>query len=330
MHLRRLLPFACSFAVALACTSAPNQPVPEASKSGPVPEASHSPPAPADSKSPPVPATSQPPAPAEPRAELPPPASKTPDPAASPVRWWCACYSRVGPTPATACRQAQVDCQRLEARARSGGGNSIVPGSLTHACREVAAEHPGDVLGTREQWKPSERPGAWVSFGACLLPGPPDVEKPAAPEPAEPPSILARDRLGDLTIDMPLADVEKQLGRPASRTRPEWFEGTVEFGQTWRYPAKGLELTLTAPSKGGPYTLAGLRATAPCALRTARGIGLGDAHAAVKAAYLADIDPEEQDADLSIVVGSIYSGIIFTFDAKLEKVTEIFLGAAAE
>lgn len=247
---------------------------------------------------------------------------------ATQARWWCACYSRVGPTPATACRQAQADCQRLERKASAGGGNSIVPGSLTHKCREVAAEHPGDVLGTREQWQPSERPGAWVSFGACLLPGPPDGEK--APDVAEPPSILSRDKLGDLAIDMPAADVEKQLGAPASRTRPEWSEGTVEFAQTWRYPASGLDLTLTSTAKRGPYALAGIRATAPCALRTARGIGLGDAPKDVEAAYRADYDPEEQDGELSFVAGSIYSGIIFTFDSKRERVTEIFFGAAAE
>ena len=74
-------------------------------------------------------------------------------------------------------------------------------------------------------------------------------------------------------------------------------------------------------------TLSKARATADLVERSPPGIeeqrrqvgceiGLGDAHPAVKAACLADIDPEQQHGDLSIAAGSIYSGII--------------LGAAAE
>jgi len=159
------------------------------------------------------------------------------------------------------------------------------------------------------------------------VPGAPEAEKAVE---VEPPSILERDKLGELAIGLSSAEVEKQLGAPTSRTRPEWSEGTVEFGPSWRYPAKGLELTLTATDKRGPYTLAAIRATAPCALRTARGIGVGGPYKAAKAAYHADHDPEEQEGELSFVAGSIYSGIIFSFDSKLEKVTEIFFGAAAE
>jgi hypothetical protein len=57
---------------------------------------------------------------------------------------------------------------------------------------------------------------------------------------------------------------------------------------------------------------------------------VGDPYKAVKAAYHAYHDPEEQVDELSFVAGSIYSGVIFSFDSKLEKVTEIFFGAAAE
>lgn len=294
--------------------SPPSAPVPkDTSAPAPGPKASPQSPVPADSRDSPVSADSQPPAPAGAQA-----------------RWWCACYSRVGPTPATACRKAEADCRGLERKARGAGSSAIVPGSLTHVCREIVAEHPGDVLGAREQWKPSERPGAWVSFGACLLPGPPDVGAGDGEPTEEPPSILDREQLGELKIGLPAAELTRLLGAPARRGRPELSGATGSYVQQWSWPDRGLELTLDADDKRGPYALAAIRAVAPCALRTTRGIGLGDGYKAVETAYLADRDPEEEQDELSFVAGSVYSGVIFTFDAERGKVREIFFGAAAE
>ncbi|MFY0536962.1 hypothetical protein [Nannocystis pusilla] len=273
---------------------------------------------------------------ADPASPVPEDISKSPVPADSPapadaqVRWWCACYSRVGPTPATACRKAEADCKGLERKARGAGSSAIVPGSLTHVCRELVAEHPGDLLGTREQWKPSDRPGAWVSFGACLLPGPPDAGAGDGEPTEELSSILDREQLGELKIGLPAAELTRLLGAPARRSRAELSEATGSYVQQWSWPDKGLELSLDAADKRGPYALAAIRAVAPCALRTTRGIGLGDGYKAVETAYLADRDPEEEQDELSFVAGSVYSGVIFTFDAERGKVSEIFFGAAAE
>ncbi|WAS94129.1 hypothetical protein [Nannocystis punicea] len=324
---RRLLQLAPTCAAALvllaaACTaSSPGpaaQPAPK--------DSTHSTPASEDSSPSAPPPRDSPSATSAPK-DSPPLANP---PAAEQVRWWCTCYSRVGPTPTTACRQAEADCEGLERKARGGGSRSIVARSLTHACREIGAEHPGDVLGTREQWRPSERPGAWVSFGACLLPGPPDAGADDGGEPEEPPSILTRERLGELEIGLAADEVTRLLGAPVRRGRAEMSEATGSYVQQWSWPDRGLELTLDAADKRGPYALAAIRAVAPCALRTARGIGIGDLYKTVEAAYLADRDPEEEQDALSFVAGSVYSGVIFTFDAQREKVTEIFFGAAAE
>ncbi|MFZ6185533.1 hypothetical protein [Nannocystis pusilla] len=288
-------------------------PAPMASQDQPVPKDSQKSHVLTDSQASPVPTDSRPSAPADGQA-----------------RWWCACYSRVGPTPATACRKAEADCKGLERKARGAGSSAIVPRSLTHVCREIVAEHPGDLLGAREQWKPSERPGAWVSFGACLLPGPPDAGAGDGEPTGELPSILGREQLGELKIGLPAAELPRLLGDRGRRGPAQLSEATGSYVQQWSWPDKGLELTLEAADKRGPYALAAIRAFAPCALRTARGIGLGDSYKSVETAYLADRDPEEEQDELSFVAGSVYSGVIFTFDAERGKVSEIFFGAAAE
>jgi hypothetical protein len=325
------VPSAAAFALLSAACGAP--------ASDPSPHAAA--PLPADSPLPaPVPKDTSPPAPApkaSPASPVPGDISNSPVPADSQApppagaqAWWCACYSRVGPTPTTACRKAEADCKGLERKARGAGSGAIVPGSLTHVCRPIVAEHPGDLLGTREQWKPSERPGAWVSFGACLLPGPPDAGA-GDGEPTEAlSSILDREQLGELKIGLPAAELTRLLGAPARRGRAELSEATGSYVQQWSWPDRGLELGLDAADKRGPYALAAIRAVAPCSLRTARGIGLGDSYKAVETAYLADRDPEEEQDELSFVAGSVYSGVIFTFDAERGKVSEIFFGAAAE
>lgn len=314
----------------LPADSSPPSPVPEDTSSPlPAPKASSSIPVPQDSQKSSIPTDSQ----AKPvlkDSKTSPVPAASPAPADAQARWWCACYSRVGPTPATACRKVEADCKGLERKARGAGSGAIVPRSLTHVCREIVAEHPGDLLGGREQWKPSERPGAWVSFGACLLPGPPDAGAGDGEPTEELPSILGREQLGELKIGLPAAELPRLLGDRGRRGPAQLSEATGSYVQQWSWSDKGLELTLEAADKRGPYALAAIRAFAPCALRTARGIGLGDSYKSVETAYLADRDPEEEQDELSFVAGSVYSGVIFTFDAERGKVSEIFFGAAAE
>ena len=110
-----------------------------------------------------APATTAPPATPTDAPQQPGPQASTPPTSA--VAWWCTCYSRTGPVAMTACRTDLADCKALEQKALRGQAG-IVPGSLTHVCREVRGDHPGDALGGRDKWQPSKKPGAWVSGGA--------------------------------------------------------------------------------------------------------------------------------------------------------------------
>lgn len=248
-----------------------------------------------------------------------PEASTTPapaTPAASPS-WWCTCYSRSGPTPVTSCRKEQAECQRIEHLAREGGGSAILPRSLTHRCREILGEHPGDLLGDHRRWQPTSKPGAWVSHGACLLPDPPDV---VPPDP-DPPDIHAEDNLGGLSPGMSDAAARALLGDPPSRSEPD---ATAPF-DTWLYPDRGLTLEFTGDGRTGPWQLASVLARPPCDLRTSRGVGLGDPRSSVEAAYAKDI-PSPPDADQSTLVAVMSDDTMqFEFDPTTGALSKIYL-----
>ena len=64
-----------------------------------------------------------------------------------------------------------------------------------------------------------------------------------------------------------------------------------------------------------------------CELKTKRNIGIGSILEEVKSAYKSEIDPNLNSLK-TIVAGTIYGGIIFSFDN--DKVNSIFIGARAE
>ena len=74
-------------------------------------------------------------------------------------------------------------------------------------------------------------------------------------------------------------------------------------------------------------TIAHIYASAPCAFATRKGIKIGDAESTARKAYTEHVDRESSDPG-TLVVGSVYGGIIFNFTKG--KVSSIFFGAAAE
>jgi hypothetical protein len=249
------------------------------------------------------------------------------DPAAA-ATWWCTCYARAtaaGPEPLTACRAAEPECRGLERSVRAGK-RGMVAGSLTHPCRSVRADHPGDLFGGRAAWQPSKKPGAWLSQGACRLPGPPVVEAPADEE--EGFKVLEEERLGALRHGMSAAELIKAVGDPAKKGRVEPWEADAAYHQTWEYPAAGLVIDMVADARKGPQTLGSLTVTAPSMLASLRGIRIGSPRADVEQQYDAVRDREMEEPGGDIIAGSIYGGLIFAF--KDGKVAQMFLGAAAE
>jgi hypothetical protein len=143
--------------------------------------------------------------------------------------------------------------------------------------------------------------------------------------------LLAAENLGGIKIDMAEKKLVELLGQPKKKTALTLMEATGDYYQTWRYPGKGLEITLSAgASKTGAKTVALFTASTGCNLTTTRGIKIGSPETDVRKAYGSFEDKENASATQknSFVAGSIYGGIIFTF--KDNKVSSIFFGAAAE
>jgi hypothetical protein len=143
----------------------------------------------------------------------------------------------------------------------------------------------------------------------------------------DPFALMRAERVGPLRIGMTAGDVQKLLGKPQSRSKDEESPVDGLEHQVWAWAAKGIRLDMVTPEKGGEKTIAAVTVTAPCRYETARKIRIGSSRASVMKAYGKDIDRDASDKD-TITAGSPYGGLVLSLSG--EKVTRIFLGAAAE
>lgn len=134
--------------------------------------------------------------------------------------------------------------------------------------------------------------------------------------------------LGNLKLGQKAATVIKELGEPKSKGENQLWEATGEWVQEWHYPAKGLSFHMASEKEKGAKTLLSITATEKCTLATSKQIKIGSTEEEVRKAYAKLENKEEGKPGETLVAGSIYGGVIFTF--KKGKVVEIFIGAAAE
>ena len=146
------------------------------------------------------------------------------------------------------------------------------------------------------------------------------------PASAGPPRTAADETVGPVSLWMPAAEVQKALGAPASRGNWVTEAASGQQVQEWRYPARGLTLTMARASAQEAPQVDRFRVRAPSRDATSRGIRIGDPAEKVRKAYAGLLGPESTAT--SLVVGSLYDGVIFTLERG--RVTEIFVGAAAE
>jgi hypothetical protein len=142
-------------------------------------------------------------------------------------------------------------------------------------------------------------------------------------------AMLRAEGLGGLRLELPEKDVLKLLGPPTKRGASVLQEADGNWVQKWHYPGKGIELMMSAGGKkSGAKTVFHIMASAPCTLATRKGIKIGTEESLVRKAYAAHVDRENEKEPGTLVVGSVYGGIIFNFTGG--KVSSIFFGAAAE
>jgi hypothetical protein len=144
---------------------------------------------------------------------------------------------------------------------------------------------------------------------------------------AAPSDISTAERLGDLRLNLPEAEVKKAITCPMTAGKEQKWEADGAYHQEWHF-ACGVDLGMVSDRKGGKKTVQTIKVSGTSTLKTSRGIGLGAGEKDVTKAYAKEWSKEESQMPDLFVAGSIYGGVMFTF--KEHRVSEIFVGAAAE
>ncbi|WP_010246483.1 hypothetical protein [Acetivibrio cellulolyticus] len=139
--------------------------------------------------------------------------------------------------------------------------------------------------------------------------------------------LMNNDSVGSLKYNLSSDDVVKALGEPEEKTKFQVWGSDGKEHQTWIYGAKGILLDVVKTENTA--AIYSIDISNPCTFKTTRQIGIGSKRADVLNAYKNEINPaENKEGSALIVAGSIYGGIVFTFEN--DSVSEIFIGASAE
>ena len=139
--------------------------------------------------------------------------------------------------------------------------------------------------------------------------------------------LMKEENLGNLALGLSDSDVIKYLGEAEKKSEAKVWAADGNVHQSWYYPAKGIELDMSNRPEGKPV-VGRIALTAPCELKTRRGIGIGSTVQDVKTAYAKELDPNFSPESSSLLAGTVYGGIIFSLQDG--AVSRIFIGAAAE
>lgn len=165
----------------------------------------------------------------------------------------------------------------------------------------------------------------------------PKADTTAPPPPTTPPPGVEMtptgkidiESFGDIKLGQQHDELLKVLGEPEAKADTKEWAADGLMHENWIWEKKGLLIGMSWDKTKAEAAKAvfSITARAPCAFKTRAGIGIGSTYAEVQEAYKKDIDTEATDKT-QITVGSVYGGIIFSFEK--DKVSNIFLGAAAE
>ena len=147
-------------------------------------------------------------------------------------------------------------------------------------------------------------------------------------EAANPFELMQSEGFGELKLDLIASQVLEILGSPETKGETMLWEADGLYHQDWYYPQQGITLNMASETSGERQTVFKITLTSPSTLKTQRGMGIGDSYTEVMQAYKDEEDREMSIPYESFIAGSIYGGLIFSFENG--RVNQIFLGAAAE
>lgn len=137
--------------------------------------------------------------------------------------------------------------------------------------------------------------------------------------------LMESETIGKLQFDMSLEAIEEEVGEPEEQTEFELWGADDFEHQTRVYQKNTLEIDYIK-TEDNEIVCNMITIYGESDLKTSRGIGIGDSRNSVLKAYQAEIYDQENKEGL--IAGTIYGGVIFTFEN--DKVKSIFVGAGAE
>ena len=178
-------------------------------------------------------------------------------------------------------------------------------------------------------------PAESLAAPACYLPsiGQLALQTPVADTQAEASGsnsdkLMQLERLGEFKIGSSAARILEILGNPQTKSKNVFSEADGLYRQSWYYPKQGIIFQMVMENKNDTPKVASIKLTLPSKLKTNRGIKIGDSYDKVVRLYGQYKDQENSVPFKRFVAGSIYGGLMFSFQNG--RVVEIFLGAAAE
>lgn len=138
--------------------------------------------------------------------------------------------------------------------------------------------------------------------------------------------IIVKESVGKLKIGLSLVNTIELLGVPELKGEPELWDADGEYHQMFSYKMKGIDVDIIGESNS-LKKVGAIVIQHHCEFKTMQNIGIGSSFAEVKTTYSNKINLEDSH-NKTIIVGSIYGGLIFTF--KDDKVESIVIGSMAE
>jgi len=140
--------------------------------------------------------------------------------------------------------------------------------------------------------------------------------------------LMQLEKLGEFKIGSSAARILEILGNPQTKSKNVFSEADGLYRQSWYYPKQGIIFQMVTENKNDTPKVASIKLTLSSKLKTNRGIKIGDSYDKVVRLYGQYKDQENSVPFKRFVAGSIYGGLMFSFQNG--RVVEIFLGAAAE
>lgn len=141
-------------------------------------------------------------------------------------------------------------------------------------------------------------------------------------------SLMKSESIGSAKIGLNSDSLIQNFGRPDSMGPIQMSQASGDYIQNWDYNKIGVKFEMESHDSSGLKRVSSIEIVSPCTLFTKKGIKIGSGLDEVKKEYGEHQDKENSDEKSSFVDGSIYGGIIFSFEGG--KVNKIFIGASAE